>query len=118
MRPRAGSGWPDHGSASPRRFTLGDVERELALELGPPARVAPATSMSRSIRPTPSRSTSAVAASPSWPGITAVACLRPEMEGDGDHYDAHHNYRCAQEYRPTRGPHRVKHCRYKPRACE
>jgi hypothetical protein len=53
----------DHGRLVLLPLTLGNVERDLALELGPPARVVAAASMSRSIRPTASRSTP-----PSLPG--------------------------------------------------
>jgi hypothetical protein len=67
----------EHGRLSPLPLRLGNVQREPALELGPPARVTPATSMLRSIGPMASRPTSALVASVFWPALTgSPACVR------------------------------------------
>jgi hypothetical protein len=99
-------------------LTLGNVQSEVTLELGPPARDAVATSTLRSIGPTVSRPTSAVGAMVSSSAVTAVAFLCPPMEGDGDHDDAHHDHHRAQEYRPTWGTRRVTDGGQQPFACE
>lgn len=76
-------------------LTLGNVQRELALELGPPARVATSTAVLRSIRPALSRSAPVVVGTGSCPVPTAVDFLRPYMEGGGDQADAHDDHRYA-----------------------
>ena len=73
-------------------LTLGNVRRELALELGPPARVATATSMLRSIRPTAAWSTSALVALLSCEAFLALASQRPAIDGDNDHDDHQHEH--------------------------
>jgi hypothetical protein len=85
-------------------LTLGNVRRELTLELGSPARSAAATSIVRSIRPAMSPPIPALGASKSW---LAVADICPAMDGGDEHENAHRDHRSAQEYRPTRGPQRV-----------
>jgi hypothetical protein len=91
-----------------RPLTLGDIKRDLALELRPPARVVAATSRLRSVRSTASRSTSAVVPSLSWGVSTVVASLRPEMDRDGHHDDAHHDHCTTHEHRPTWSLQRVE----------